>query len=121
MLLSVILLLALVGIIIAPLLGFMGTGLKITQAKEVQTQQLYAAEAGVEDALWKIQDNTTVGLPKAPSDPVLTYTLAENVNGKTVNVTITRVTSDTFNVPQWLPRPGGRQPLLLRPIWILST
>ncbi len=45
------------GLIIAPLLGFMGTGLKVGQMHEQKMEGLYAADAGVEDALYKIMKN----------------------------------------------------------------
>lgn len=54
MILALILLL-LTGLIIAPLLSFMSTGLIIQRKQEQRALELYAADAGVEDALWKIQ------------------------------------------------------------------
>lgn len=41
---------------LAPLLGFIGTGLKTGQAFEEQTDLLYAADAGIEDAIWQINN-----------------------------------------------------------------
>jgi hypothetical protein len=41
---------------LAPLLGFIGTGLKTGQAFEEQTDLLYAADAGIEYAYWLIQN-----------------------------------------------------------------
>jgi Tfp pilus assembly protein PilX len=38
--------------LLVPLLGFMSTGLKTSQAFEEETYLLYAADAGIEDALW---------------------------------------------------------------------
>ncbi|MDD4230893.1 MAG: hypothetical protein PHG45_05890 [Dehalococcoidales bacterium] len=46
---------------LAPLLGFIGTGLKTGQAFEEQTDLLYAADAGIENAIWQIQ-NGGVGI-----------------------------------------------------------
>jgi len=63
------------GLIMAPLLGFMGTGLKAGQAYEERMAELYAADAGIEDAIWKIMNN------QVPDDP---YYLT--VNGKNVEV-----------------------------------
>jgi len=45
------------GLIIAPLLGFMGTGLIAGQVHEKRMDELYAADAGVESAIWGIQND----------------------------------------------------------------
>lgn len=50
----VLILLVIGGLIIAPLLGLMGTGLIAGQIYERKTDELYAADAGVEYAIWKI-------------------------------------------------------------------
>jgi hypothetical protein len=71
------------GLIIAPLLGYMGTGLKIGKdVHEERMLELYAADAGIEDAIWKTQD---MQFP----DPEVeySYTIAP-VNGKNVTITI---------------------------------
>jgi len=43
-------------LMLTPLLAFMSTGLKTGQAFEEQTDLLYAADAGIENALWQIQN-----------------------------------------------------------------
>jgi hypothetical protein len=53
----VLIMLVLTGLIIAPLLGFMGSGVKISQAHEEEMLRLYAADAGVEYALWHLLAN----------------------------------------------------------------
>lgn len=73
----VLILLVLGALIIGVLLAFMGTGLKAGQAHEERTQELYAADAGIEDALWKLKND------QVPSDP---YFLT--VNDKDVKVEV---------------------------------
>ena len=51
----VLILMLLGGLIIAPLLAFMGTGLKSGQVFEKKTTELYAADAGIEDGIWQVQ------------------------------------------------------------------
>ena len=51
----VLVLLVVGGLVLTPLLGLMSTGLMAGQAYERHTDRLYAADAGVEDAIWKIQ------------------------------------------------------------------
>jgi len=80
----VLVLLLMGGLIIAPLLAHMGTGLISGEVYERRADELYAADAGVEDAIWKIQ-NGKVSL--CPSDPPQSYTITD-VNGKKVEYTI---------------------------------
>jgi len=76
----VLLFLMLGAIILTPLLVFMSTGVKAGRVYESKLQEFYAADAGVEDAIW----NITVGNLSTPAN----YTLADNVNDRNVNVTI---------------------------------
>lgn len=80
-------------LIITPLLGYMGTGLKAGRVYEGKMDKLYAADAGAEDAVNKIV-NKYPALPGYPDDPPYSYTfptLPQKVNGLQVNVTITKV------------------------------
>jgi Flp pilus assembly pilin Flp len=102
MVLAVILLL--VGVLIATgLLTHMGAGLLAGEVYEKRTAELYAADAGVEDAVWKIQ-NKDGYLPCSPSSPDKNYTITDadgkvaKVNGKNVEVTIEYVNSETDSI-----------------------
>lgn len=77
------------GLISAPLLSYMGTGLLAGEVYEARTAELYAVDAGVEDAVWKIQ-NSDGYLPCSPGSPARNYTLTD-INGKNVDITITSV------------------------------
>jgi len=77
------------GLITAPLLSYMGTGLLAGEVYEARTAELYAVDAGVEDAIWKIQ-NSDGYLPCSPGSPPRNYTITD-INGKNVDVTITSV------------------------------
>lgn len=85
----VLVLLVVGGLILTPLLGLMSTGLVSGQIYEKKTDELYGADAGVEDACWQLikreQDPTKV--PASPEAPSLTYSL-QTLNGKEVEVTI---------------------------------
>jgi len=73
----VLLLLMLGAVILTPLLVFMQTGVKAGQVYESKLQEFYAADSGVEAAIYNISQNNT-----APSvDPYL-------LNDRDVNVTI---------------------------------
>ena len=77
------------GLILTPLLGLMGTGLVAGQVYEKKTAELYAADAGVEDAIWKIQHPGETGLPYTCGDPPWSYDYeTSDVNDKQVHVYI---------------------------------
>ena len=55
--LTMVLIMLILGtLIITPLLGLMGTGLRAGQMHEERMAEFYAADSGVEDALYKIQN-----------------------------------------------------------------
>jgi len=77
------------GLIMAPLLAYMNTGLIAGGVYERRTDELYAADAGVEDALWQLKQlEPDPDIPTTPEKPPLTYTLNSTVNDKTIEVTI---------------------------------
>jgi hypothetical protein len=78
------------GLLVSSLLAYMGTGLLTGRVYERRTAELYAADAGVEDAVWKIQNN--IGL--CPGNPSTTYNITD-VNGKSVEITVTLVNNTT--------------------------
>jgi len=94
------------GLVTAPLLNFMGTGLKVgKEVYENKMYETYAADAGVEDGLWQIKHDR---LPDFPGYDEYDYYsqwpyslngsahgLNETVNGYDVNVTIKNV---------WMPK-----------------
>ena len=87
------------GLISAALLGHMGTGLITGEIYETRTAELYAADAGVEDAVWKIQHGATPLCTAyrswtypSPYDPPII------VNGKSVQVTIEYQDDGTFKI-----------------------
>jgi len=84
----VLLLLLVGGLITAPLVAFTGNAVLNGEVYEDRTGEVYAADAGVEDALWRIQHGDVVLCPGNPSHG---YTIPDS-NGQTVNVTITSVT-----------------------------
>ena len=57
-LVMVLILLVVGGLILAPLMGLMSTGLLAGQVYERKTDELYAADAGVEDAIWRIKSDS---------------------------------------------------------------
>jgi hypothetical protein len=88
--LAIVLILLMLGaIILTPLLVFMSTGLKAGGVYESKMQEFYAADAGVEDAIW----NITYANLTTPAN----YTLADEVNNRTTNVTIVSISSGGYS------------------------
>jgi Flp pilus assembly pilin Flp len=72
------------GLISAALLHHMGSGILAGEVHERRTAELYAADAGVEDAVWKLQQGKVGACPAQPIEPP--YNI--NVNGRNVTVYI---------------------------------
>jgi len=75
-------------IIIGPLLGFMITGLRAQQSHEERTTELYSADAGVEYAIWHLQNG---GLLLDDGTAAFTGTVSLDpfeINGDNVTVTV---------------------------------
>ncbi|MFC1956727.1 hypothetical protein ACFLVY_00300 [Chloroflexota bacterium] len=86
-------------LMIPPLLEFVSTGLKSGPIFEQKTDEIYACDAGVDDAIWQIKYE---GLPtmfpaydEYDYASVWSYPLGENVNDETVAVTIQN---------RWIPK-----------------
>jgi len=97
-----VLVLLLIGIIIiTPVLKFMGTGMTSGRVYEQKIDEIYAADAGVEDALWHIRYDQVEDLLGGGYDeynynpPPYDYPYDLSVNGKNVTVTIQNI---------WIPK-----------------
>jgi len=97
--LAIVLLLLMLGaIIITPLLVFMSTGLKSGQVYESKMQEFYAADAGVEDALWRVKNDELGDYGDFDYTPY-TYDLPDEINAENVTVNITNVWIPTADIP----------------------
>lgn len=79
------------GLLLTPLLGLMSTGLIAGQVYERKAAQLYAADAGVQDGIWKILNAEKAGLPGSPcgDEPWdYAYDMPEAVNENHVHVSM---------------------------------
>jgi len=133
---ALVLVIALLGvgsIMLAPLLSFMGTGLVTGRVYEAKEREIYAADSGVEDAIWKIHndgeglvDTTTAaewgivleGLPlyyvdhdsNPSTDPIVydtgVYDIAD-VNGKSLRIRIQYLDEMTYRVVSNAPNDGS--------------
>jgi hypothetical protein len=103
--LAIVLILLLVGAaVVSPLLAFMGTGLKTTQMHEEKSRGYYAADAGIEDTVWKLK------YTDAPFSGGASYNLGEDVNG--MNVTVEKLDEQVIGccIPSTLPPQRMRKP-----------
>jgi hypothetical protein len=104
-LILVLLFLVLGVMLLPPLLSYMGTALKHTGVYQQRTEQLYAADAGITDAKWKIQYDHLGGYSANDFNGSYSYDLGNEVsdlvNGDPVNVSIQNV---------WMPTAGTANP-----------
>jgi hypothetical protein len=91
-LIAALLLLVVVGLISGPLLSYMVSGLKAGHVFETGAAELYGADAGVQDAVWRIQNN--IGLCVGHNT---TYNISD-VNGKSVDITVTYQAGPIYHV-----------------------
>jgi hypothetical protein len=82
-LIMVLILLVVGGLILAPLLGLMSTGLLAGKVYEKKMDEYYAADAGVEDAIWTIKNDP-------PNSYPYEYPELLTVNNRSVEVEIYR-------------------------------
>jgi hypothetical protein len=97
LILSAFIILVFASISIIPILSFMGTGIVTAKNTGLHTQEIYAAEAGVYDSIWKLM-LIVPGVPKSQWDPPLQYSIDGGVNGKSVDITLTKVSSSTYQI-----------------------
>ncbi len=86
----VLCLVAIGGLMIVPLLNHMHTGLSSGQIYRERMALKYAAEAGLQDGMWKT-DNDAVPLEPYDYATEYNYSLTEEINDKSVNVTIKQI------------------------------
>jgi Flp pilus assembly pilin Flp len=108
-LIIVLVLLLLGSLTIVPVLAHVGTALKTGGLYEDKTKRLYAADAGVEDAIWQIKYDALEALSGDPDyaynfSTNCTYELEDPVNGLTTNVTIQNVW-----IPSNVPPPSDSE------------
>jgi len=89
----VLILLLIGGLIATPLLAHMGTGILAGEVYEKRTAELYAADAGVEDAIWSISHQTIESWEWQESDEypgwwVYEYPELLIVNDRSVDITL---------------------------------
>lgn len=92
-------LVALGGLMITPLLGFVATAARSTVVYYDKTYELYAADAGVEDGIWQIKfdhlDSILSGYDMYEYNNAWDYFLSEPINNRDVEVFIDNV---------WIPK-----------------
>jgi len=88
-----LLVLVVVGLISGPVLSYMVSGLRAGHIFETGAAELYAADAGAEEAVWKIQNQ--VDIPTGCGGDLSRSYNISGVNGKKVDFTITRANNVT--------------------------
>jgi len=88
-----LIMLVLGGLLVVPTLSFMTTNLNANRIIEEKTEGISAADAGIQDALWKLGNDV---------DPfpggISSYDLAETLNGMTVTVEKVALVGDLYTL-----------------------
>jgi hypothetical protein len=84
-LIGALILLLVGGLTSAALLNHMGSGILAGEVHERRTAEFYAADAGVEDAIWKLQNGE---IPVCPANPEEWSYNVLDINGKSLQVSI---------------------------------
>jgi hypothetical protein len=105
-----LLLLVIGSIIITPTLNFMGAGIKAGRVYEQKIDEIYAADSGVEDALWHIRNDLVEDLLGTDYDEYdystpYDYPYVLDVNGKDVELTLKNIW-----IPKDIPDPSPPSP-----------
>jgi Tfp pilus assembly protein PilX len=87
-LVMVLLALTLGVLLVAGFLYYASTSQRATRAARDQTASRYSADAGVEDAIWRLTNEANFTQTVTASSPVV-YNIT--INGQTVVITVTRV------------------------------
>ncbi|MFC1902240.1 hypothetical protein ACFLX3_04870, partial [Chloroflexota bacterium] len=100
-LITVLLLLMIGSLTLPPVLSHIGTSLKSGQVYRSNTDELYAADSGIEDAIWQIKYDRLEVLFTSPEYDIYdyssnwSYNVEDPINDLTANVTIQNV---------WVPK-----------------
>jgi hypothetical protein len=113
-LILVLVLMVLGGIVLAPMLAYMSTGLKLgKEVYEKRMELFYAADSGIEDGLWQIKYEQLADLFGGSYDPYnysdsYPYPDPLNIDGKDVDVAI-----ENIWVPKNIPAPDPAEAKLI--------
>lgn len=110
-LISMLVFMALGAIILAPVLNYIGTGLIVGELFQTRADEYYAADAGVEDALWQIKNDNLETILTSPS-AYDRYNFTENwdydlTGGDQVNDLDVDITVGNEWIPYGLPEPDA--------------
>ncbi len=99
-LIIVLIFLVLGSLTLVPTLTHIGTALKTGEIYEEKTNEIYAADAGIEDAIWQIKYDGLESIFESPNYNYIfssnaSYILDDPVNGFSTNVTISNVWTPT--------------------------
>lgn len=90
--------LGLAGVVVAPFLAHVGTGLTSLRVERQLTSEAYSADAGVEHAIWRLTSDS-LGNQIPFADDSIAYQPDHEVNGTTPHIAVTNVSGP--------PRPLG--------------
>jgi hypothetical protein len=112
----VLILMLLIALILAPLLDYISTSLKVHQLYDRSLEHLYSADAGIEDALWQIKfahlNTTLLSYDEYDYETIWHYSLSNEDGTGQINQQDVDITIQNAWVPQNIPKPiVGNNPI----------
>ena len=113
----VLVLLVIVSLLITAVLGFASTGTKTGRTYNKKSAELYAADAGIQDASWQIRNQNLIKTFPTYSrynfgSPGWTYTIPP-VNGETTDVTVQNMWMIPSNYVSIIPNQSQAQQIII--------
>jgi len=87
--------------VIIPTLSLAATNLSATTEVDLHTREIYAADAGIEDALWYLQSDERLDIINEPRNWPITYTLSDTVS-QSDNETVNNHEVEVFMDKAWV-------------------
>jgi hypothetical protein len=84
------------GLLVVPSSVLVSTSLTANRAVDETDKSVYAADAGIEYALWQVQNNPSLQLPSVGQQSSLPF--SETLNGKNLTITISNQDGTTFTI-----------------------
>lgn len=108
---TALVLLVLGGLLLVPSVYLLQTSLKAGNAVDMNTKALYAADAGVEHAVWRLIYDTSLTLPPPPpQDSPVQWPLPDTtINDASVIITLTNKGSNLYKIESVATWPDGHK------------
>jgi cytoskeletal protein CcmA (bactofilin family) len=107
---AVLIMLLLAGLIVVPSLSLLGTSLNANRVIDEEDLGVYAADAGIQYAMWHLRPDYEGGFELPSEGEEVTLDFPETITGHTIDINISNVTDDgntTYQITSTATKEGG--------------